>query len=725
MKESQIQAILERLIKEDRLFNCIKNTDSIENLYKSLHNEDSLPSFSIDYFSRKKLISAAKNIASILKSVQVITTASKNISVDRKEKLFPDLVLLNQEEGKIVILEIKRSVKTARETLTEMLAYDHEIRNLLPFLSNFEILFCVVSTEYSTLLNHSITGLATWESKQILCLHVEESEKEELQIEIYIPPAWTSLGISSLPPAAISTLKIILYKRSDDEISQNAESAVFYAASLIAKEGDRNNSHGFVLVWRDCWKLEDLTGSAEYHLIVGFVNPYVFLPFAQSLGVIDAYQSPVGQHFLENGDNFRSYCCKEVFEKGLNFLEKFFHVEIEGFSDWNNDRSKPHEVYNPITLLCHRALPLRVELWGALGDFSREFIVHPGVEKYILSKFSGTILGCENPFIGIPLIDNISGARKLDERGFTCKFLFELGISLGSLSTLYNTASHSEENDLRNLPASITWYTLDIQSVLLELVVQYSSSSELNVPPPVMKFHPSKNFEEALETNKSLINWIYTEFLGRKGEIHAECFIIGLDIHPLMDEYFSCTLPEDYKKFIVEKVVASSTRLLKRIARECLSDYTSVESVQNAIDVFSNEYLSCNALGISEESLISLVDDIPNEKHLSLYHNVLMELLDSFLLPVNYRVPPSQNLSEYKHLDWVWIREEILRFRERGIEFPALKANLMEQIGIVDIGKEVYASSLKKIDFRYQFVFITSSNAMDMAFIRDWGEVIH
>ncbi len=724
MKESQIQSILEKLIQDKRLYSCIKNVDSIEKLYASLHDEDFLPSFSIDYFSRKKLISAAKNVVSSLKSVQVITTASKNISMDRKEKLFPDLVLFNQEEGKLIILEIKRSVKTVRETLTEMLAYDHEIRNFLPFLSNFEILFCIVSTEYSTLLNHSITGLTTWESKQILCLYVEESEKEELQIEIYIPPAWTSLGISDLPSTAISTLNITLYRRSDDEISADAESAVFYAASLIAKDGDRNNSHGFVLIWRDCWNLENFSGSADYHLKLGFINPYVFLPFAQDLGIIDASQSSLGQYFLENADDFHSYYCKEVFEKGLKFLKKHFSVDIEGLSDWNNDRSKPHEVCNPTTLMCHRALPLRVELWGALGDFSRELIVHPGVEKYLLSKFSGKIFGCEDPLIGIPLIDDISGARKLDERGFTCRAMFNLGVSLGTLLTLYNTATQCAENDLKNLPASITWCSLDIQPILLELGAQYSTSSELNVPPPVVKFRSINNFAEALSTIESLVNWIQTEFLGESRDIHAECFMVGLIIHPLMDEYFSCMLPEARKTSMVERVVDSSTYLLKWIVAACLSDYASIESVQNVINIFSNEYLNCETSSITKESLASLVDNISHEKHFGSYHDILMDLLDEFLLPINYRIPPSQHFSEYKYLDWIWIREEILRLRDSGIEFPALNINLMEQVSIVDISKKIYATSLK-VDFRHQFVFVTSLNGMEMALVRNWEEVIH
>ncbi len=721
MKESQIQASLEKLIQEERLLSCIKNLDAIENLYQSLQDEDYLPSFSLDYFSRKKLISAARNVISSLGFAQIITTASKNISINRKEKLYPDLVLFNEDDRKIIVVEIKRSVKTARETLTEMLAYDYEIRNLLPFLSNFEIVFCIVSTEYSTLLNHSVSGLSTWESKQILCLHIQESDKEEMEMEIYIPSAWTSLGMSDFPSTAISTVNLVLYKRSDDEPSVDTESAIFYAASLIAKEGDRNNSHGFVLIWRDTWHFD---GAANYHMILGFINPFLFLPFTQDIGLIDASNSPLGQHFLENSDNYHSHYCEEVFAKGKMFLEKYFNVHIEGFSNWNNDRAKPHEVYNSTCLICHRAIPLRVELWGALGDFSRELIVHPGFERHVLSKFSGAILGCENPFIAIPLIDSISGVRRLDSKGFTCKVLFDLGVSLGSLLTLYNTAAQSEKDDLKNLPASITWATIDIFEILLEFSLQYSSSNELNVPPPLVKIRSSGNFGEALKSIQSLIDWIRVEFVTVARRIHIECFNMGLHSYPLMDEYFSCTLPDDYKVFIEEGLISSSKFLLKWISHELFSDYTSAESARNVVEAFSNEYLVNSGFSPKRDSLISLIDEISNDKHVDLYHETLMNLLNRFTLPINYKISPSQNSSEYTYLDWVWIRQEILRFRERGIVFPALKADLMGRVGILDISQEIYSSFLNHIDFESQFGFITSSNGMDLALIKDWKEVI-
>ena len=722
MKESEIQSILENLIQEENFLNCIKNIDSIEKLYESFHEEDKLPSFSIDYLSRKKMIVAAKNIVSLLGSSQIITTASKNISLERKEKLFPDLVLFHEEKCKLIILEIKRSVKTARETLTEMLAYDHEIRNLLPFLSNFEIVFCIVSTDYSTLLNHSVAGLITWESKQILCLHARNSEKKELELEIHLPPSWTSFGMSHLPASAISTTNIVLYKNSDDESSKDAEAAIFYAASLIAKEGDRNNSHGFVIVWRDSWKYFD--GAADYCLIVGFINPYSFLPFAQEIGAIDASQNPLGQYFLEHSNNYPSYYCGEVVKKGITFLKKYFKAHIEGFSNWIDDRSKAHQVYFPINLLRHRAIPLRVELWGALGDFSRELIVHPGFEKHIASKFPQGVLGCEDPFVAIPLIDSISGNTKIDDRGFTCKTLFDLGVSLGMLSTLYNTAINSEKDDLKNLPASITWTALDIYEVLMELFAQYNSSDDLKKCPPLIKFNIDGEFEKSLEEITSLVDWIFSEFLQGKRTIHRECFNVGLIMYPLLDELFSGTLPEKNRKSISKRVIDSSTNILKLIATECLSEYTATESIEIVMGTFSEKYLDNCEVNFNKEALLSLVKKVSDESHLSLYHDTLMDLIDMFTIPINYRNFSSQKLSEYKYIDWTWIREEILGRKRNKAVFPALRINSMGRVEIIDVAKEVYFSGFKHINLEEEFIFVTSSSSMEMAIVHKWNEFI-
>ena len=51
MKESQIQSILESLIKEGKFYDRINNIDQIHKRYVSWYKEDYIPSFSIDDLS--------------------------------------------------------------------------------------------------------------------------------------------------------------------------------------------------------------------------------------------------------------------------------------------------------------------------------------------------------------------------------------------------------------------------------------------------------------------------------------------------------------------------------------------------------------------------------------------------------------------------------------------------------------------------------------------------
>ena len=235
MKESEIQMYIEQLIKDNLFLDSIQDRDLVDQRYDSFFDEDFVPSFSIDYFSTKKIISSAKTVLDNAYSLEIITTAAQNISLNRQERLFPDLILCNEENGKIIILEIKKSKATARETLTEMLAYEYEIKNLLPFLSNFEVLYCILSTEYSTLLDHSVSSLITWESKQILCLKIEVNNEQKMQMKVYLPSAWTSLGIPYFPYNSFPIFQIILYEKEHNETFYDAESVVLTAANLIAQ----------------------------------------------------------------------------------------------------------------------------------------------------------------------------------------------------------------------------------------------------------------------------------------------------------------------------------------------------------------------------------------------------------------------------------------------------------------------------------------------------------
>jgi hypothetical protein len=80
-------------------------------------------------------------------------------------------IFFNEARAQVIIVELKKSKQTERQAMTELLAYEHEVKNYFPFLSNLDLCFVLVSTEYSPLLEHSVAALTTWESKQILCLN--------------------------------------------------------------------------------------------------------------------------------------------------------------------------------------------------------------------------------------------------------------------------------------------------------------------------------------------------------------------------------------------------------------------------------------------------------------------------------------------------------------------------------------------------------------------------
>jgi hypothetical protein len=521
-----------------------------------------------------------------------------------------------------------------------------------------------------------------------------------MQLKVYLPSAWTSLGIPYFPYNSFPIYQIILYEKDRSKSFYNAESVVLTAANLIAQEGDRSNSNGFVMIWQDSWEgWENVTGSAKLHLTVGCINPYVFLPYSEKLGMIDTTKNPVGQYFLEKieelGESYFSTVGDEIIEKSIKFLNKYFNADIkgiEGFSCWNDYRIKPNRNNCSIRdTMYHRVLPLQVKLWGNLGDFTRELIVHKGMWKHIFSGISNKVIGLEDPILNIPLIDSISGINTLNHRGITCKILFDLGISLGILASLYHTAFNVTNDQLENLPASITWYILDILPVLLEFNRQYKSSKELTVPPPTISFTTFATKEEFKNARKSvelLINWVLEDFLSEKSIIYRYCFQMGLMAYPLHDSYLLETLPDQTKKHIEEQIHEISIFLLKYLLHFCLSGYVLEDISKKIINELSESYLELDFDGINnDQDTINLwINNIPKTKHLDLYDTTLVNLIDEITPPCNYNCEiASLEISEYKYIDWIWMKQQILNLYTQGFRYPVLELNSLGEFNIVII----------------------------------------
>jgi len=123
---------MEKAISKDQLFDLIEDTASLQNLSER-DSEVQFPQFAIDHLSRTKAIEAGASVLDSLEFLELLT-GDKNVSITSGEVMRPDLVCINPERQSVVIFELKKKSQTGRQALTELLAYEQEIKNLLPLI---------------------------------------------------------------------------------------------------------------------------------------------------------------------------------------------------------------------------------------------------------------------------------------------------------------------------------------------------------------------------------------------------------------------------------------------------------------------------------------------------------------------------------------------------------------------------------------------------------------
>jgi hypothetical protein len=278
--EREIQDLLIAAIDADELAQIIADDAGMRSLASDT-SEDQLPSFSIDHLSRLASARAGTVALDSLSFLQRLTD-DENMSITSGEILRPDIVALNAERETLILFELKKTSQTGRQALTELLAYEHELKNVLPFLSNYDVVFVLVSPEWSTLMDHSAASAAAWSGKNILCLEAKLSNGA-LSLHTRIPEAWRITGSVYFPEDALPSVTVCLYdERSSEETgdSEGLDHRLWTALQIIAREGDRLGGHGFAFLWRDHW-----SGSQTTHnLTVCGVSPFAFYTAMRTRG---------------------------------------------------------------------------------------------------------------------------------------------------------------------------------------------------------------------------------------------------------------------------------------------------------------------------------------------------------------------------------------------------------------------------------------------------------
>lgn len=690
MKEKVLQEWIEQLVSDGSLFETIEERDRADPSTYFQNNEKFIPSFPIDFLMRQRSLAATEHVLGRLQIPELISTASANISLNRSERLFPDLLLCDPESGSLVLVEIKRSKSTEREAITQLMAYEHEIRNHYPFLSNLDICHVVIAMDYSPLLDHSIAGLVTWNEKQVLCLRASGTEGN-IRLEVHIPEAWTSIGQKPIPSEALVTTDLYLYQKDTGNIlpTEDIERIADTALNLIARDGDRYNSHGFVMLWEDLLNKKD--SPTNYCLTIGMINPYPFTDAAVAsdflredhTALVKYIHSQLIKSNICPRDSLLGTVCRQA--KGV--LEEKLNLTWETFSTWGEQRSP---ILDPAALMQgfhYRALPLKFEFWGVLGSFARQFVTMPAVRKYFDKRISAKNVDWRDPSTAIEILDRLVGIESIQQGRFTCSSLFKVGDQIASFLSINHTMQLRAQSgeDLMNLPAMQIWYGSILTSSLREVMLRYGAMLENLSPPPSIERSAEYGYAEP-DTIEAMIRWILDEFL-RDSPVHQRCFVAGMRVHGLLNPYFSSSIDEATKQNSTKEI----TEFGRFILTSTVNFYNKEARLGNEIEEFKDMLeIRVGLTVINGSFAIEDCEKVSSAKIISLLLTDIIDLADKISFPLYHSLEAIETLN----VDWTWLKQQAVEMRERNCKHPGL-------IILGDGGFGVHDSGIVGASFQY------------------------
>lgn len=585
VKEDKIQKWIEK--DYQNLRNLIQNTDIFDKL-----ETNQIPYFSIDYLIKQKVAKSAKYVYDLLDDVDLVI-ANKNISLEKSEGLYPDLLLFSPDTSTFFIVEIKRGDKTERETITELLAYEQELKNLFPYLSSFEVCFVIIASDYNTLLSHSIYSLAIWQNKNVLPIKIDgiESENyEDWNLSLHIPKAWSLLSQESFNAENIFTVNLVLEdkdayngKRVDVKNKDDNLEILYRGMELIVKDAERNGVNGFVLLNR-------LTSSslANWCITIGVINPFEFYKFTD-------YDSKIKDFFdKEYNSEVTPKCVTEIATKAKKYLDIFYRVYFENFVDWRGQKRNLRDI----------TIPINIDFFGQVDDIVNNFILNKEVRDYYYPEINSQNIDWKKAEIGLNILDNILHENIFLDGYFDFQSFYKFGTYLGIIYQYFNilkTNEHLFDNEA--FIGKLRWVEIEFINVYRELFLFKKSDNF-----PIYKSITKENIDEAISNIEKIISYFIDEYIDIDDIKSA--FILGLEIK----NYFVDNkkfMHEDEVKHIEDKIVSYSNYFVENFinkeykeAKEILNDELDF-SIKEFIYILENNHFSES----NDEQLISIFEE--------------------------------------------------------------------------------------------------------------------
>jgi len=692
--EQELQKSIIEILNNEIILDSIVGTEELEDHLNRDVNDKFIPGFQIDFQLRTSYCKRAKEVLDSFSLYEIISGEEiKNISIqkdtkEKKERLYPDILLTNVERNSFSILELKKDKQTEREAITELFAYAIELKNHLPNIADSDINLVIISTEFNTLLDHSISSMVLGTKFNILALKAEIIE-DELKLSIHIPDSWTDIWQNNLPEYAFSSVSLVLYKYDKEKETPDEAFLFDIVDDLITFNGAKNNSHGYYLIWENITAFDSL---AKYCISLYQINPFVFLKASLENNFTLNTTEPLSKYIIDNYDE-NEYHHPESLMNNANevkkFLDQYYDTSYEDFSSWTN------HIYRGSNFRS-QALPILFNSWGNIGDYVRYYFFHPSLKGGFFSKGQlNSPLYYKHPIFGIEVINRLSGYVLFEDGVYNFTSLFEYAKQLRELLNIsdWYLKTKNENKKFEVLKPRLFYATLDILSSSREIQYRVNYIDLKLENPQPLKINPYEVNEDTKENIIANIDWFTSQFL-KDNPVHQEFFAKAINwcvIYMNNIGQLDITLETNIKDEIVKY---SKAQIFTILESELISKTSSFGD--KVFNLFSALFTSMENVKeiISIEELWRIVGIIDDEKIIQNFDSIIITLLDTIYFEVFHPLVPFNDVT-FITKDWKRLQKQLIKRYNEGHHYGAIflesKGNLA--IGILpeeyQIGKPI------------------------------------
>lgn len=699
LSERAIQQEVERLIQNNAFLDCINpsHIKDITNLTEI--DELTLPTFSIDEYIRLKCMISARDTLESLTELNLLTN-DLNISTTTAEILRPDIVGFNHHDKTITIFELKKSKQTERQALTELLAYEHEIKNTLPFLSNYEVTFVLISTEWSILLQHAVGSAIAWSNKKLLCLELK-AVNEKYSFNIIRPEAWQLTGTTSFPVDGLTSVTISLSNCIENISNEQITTRLMLALTTITREADRAGLHGFAVLWKD----EDGQNNPPYSITFCSTSPLAFFKYmlenkliTKSDGHLSAKISDV---INSSGTESGIGSLIKVITKSFNpIISTFCTPSFEGYVTWESAKQA----------LQYRARPQATEFWGLIGDYARDYISHPAVLNGRSTLFKAGISDWREPYTGIWLIQNLFQRQFLKEGFIQLSDAFKFGLAVGQDGYLRYVAKNSSKRP-KNLDSAMFWNFTTLESYLDELIMLADSATEIERPEINITISSSADIDTDFQP---IIDWFENDVL-KQNKFYVSTFRLGRSLYPVVtaDSFQTSNF---ISLFNNPPAKSALSQLISTVISHAKENISRNESLKKELISLC---MSKVQTGNPTQNLTEQLD----KSHISVLSEIVRPCMDLANLTIDgiyHRLKPISVTA----IDWSALKNGIAALYQKGFKFPAISISADGTFGTAIYDKSPEACMLRPIDNIEDEVYVAdASPGYLMIRIEKWADL--